>query len=192
MDGAWSYIGDVAVHRYNCGYCDSIVASAKGDIFQSQEREDYVAYIHICPQCQKPTFFGPNEEVYPEPRYGKPVDGLPERFRELYSEARICASASAYTATVLACKKLLVHIATDVGASKEFNFLQYIEYLERNHYIPPNGSDWVDHVREKGNETYYEIVIMTKQDAEQLLTFVEMLLRFIYEFPSKRLPIEDI
>ena len=38
--------------------------------------------------------------------------------------------------------------------------------------------------RKKGNEATHEIAIMNQPDAKELLSFVEMLLRFIYEFPS--------
>jgi hypothetical protein len=43
----------------------------------------------------------------------------------------------------------------------------------------------VDHIRKKGNEANHEIALMTRVDAEELLSFSEMLLKFIYEFPSR-------
>jgi hypothetical protein len=52
-------------------------------------------------------------------------------------------------------------------------------------YVPPNGKEWVDHIREKGNEATHEIQMMTREDAEDLITFLEMLLKFMYEFPAK-------
>lgn len=42
----------------------------------------------------------------------------------------------------------------------------------------------MDHIRKKGNEATHEIALMTDNDARELLGFVEMLLRFIYEFPK--------
>lgn len=52
-------------------------------------------------------------------------------------------------------------------------------------YVPPNGKEWVDHIREKGNEATHEIQMMTREDAQDLITFLEMLLKFMYEFPVK-------
>ncbi len=52
-------------------------------------------------------------------------------------------------------------------------------------YVPPNGRGWVDHIRKKGNEANHEIRLMTKIDAEELVSFAEMLLKFIYEFPER-------
>ena len=37
----------------------------------------------------------------------------------------------------------------------------------------------------KGNEATHEITVMNQQDAEELVAFTEMLLKFIYEFPSR-------
>jgi hypothetical protein len=60
-----------------------------------------------------------------------------------------------------------------------------VNYLSDNGFVPPDGKDWVDHIRTKGNEATHEIKIMSKEDAEELLSFAEMLLKFIFEFPAK-------
>jgi hypothetical protein len=52
-------------------------------------------------------------------------------------------------------------------------------------YVPPDGKGWVDHIRKKGNEATHEIALMTAADAEELISFVEMLLKFVYEFPAR-------
>jgi len=77
-----------------------------------------------------------------------------------------------------------MNIAVELGAQEGLPFIEYVKYLSDNGYVPPNGKHWVDHVRRKGNEAAHEISLMTANDARELLTFVEMLLRFIYEFPS--------
>jgi hypothetical protein len=81
-----------------------------------------------------------------------------------------------------------MHIAVDKGADEGKRFIEYIEYLSDNNYVPPNGKAWVDHIRKKGNEANHEIKIMSKGDALNLITFIEMLLKFIYEFPSRITP----
>lgn len=77
-----------------------------------------------------------------------------------------------------------MHIAVAKGAKDGLKFIEYVEYLSAQNYIPPDAKDWVDHIREKGNEANHEITIMTKQDAEDLIAFSEMLLKLIYEFPA--------
>ena len=78
-----------------------------------------------------------------------------------------------------------MNIAVAKGAKEGLKFIEYVEFLSSKNYVPPDGKEWVDHIREKGNEATHEIIIMKKQDAEDLITFIEMLLKFIYEFPEK-------
>jgi hypothetical protein len=112
-----------------------------------------------------------------------PVDKLPADHQALYEEARSCTSSGCYTAAVLILRKMLMNIAVAQGAKAGGSFVSYVEYLASKHFIPPNGEHWVDHIRKKGNEATHEIVLMSQSDAKELVTFVEMLLRFIYEFP---------
>jgi hypothetical protein len=80
---------------------------------------------------------------------------------------------------------MLMNIAVDQGAADGLKFIEYVEFLASNGFIPPNGKTWVDHIRKKGNEATHEIALMAQADAEELVSFVEMLLKFIYEFPSR-------
>lgn len=78
-----------------------------------------------------------------------------------------------------------MNIAVAQGAEEGKSFISYVDYLASQGYVPPNGRGWVDHIRKKGNEANHEIVLMKKEDAEELILFTEMLLKFIYEFPMK-------
>jgi hypothetical protein len=117
--------------------------------------------------------------------YGSDVEHLPAGIKELYAEARNCFSVGSFTSAVLACRKLLMHIGVAQGAQENQRFIAYVEYLANNGFVPPHGRDWVDHIRTKGNEANHEIALMTREDAQELISFVEMLLKFIYEFPSR-------
>jgi hypothetical protein len=117
--------------------------------------------------------------------YGNSVAHLPSDVSSLFNEARSCTAASCYTAAVLICRKLLMNIAVAQGAKAGGTFLSYVEYLADSGYVPPNGKAWVDHIRKKGNEATHEIVLMTQDDAHDLISFAEMLLKFIYEFPNR-------
>lgn len=77
-----------------------------------------------------------------------------------------------------------MNIAVALSAKEGLKFIEYVEFLSGKGYIPPNGKHWVDHIRVKGNEATHEIALMTLPEASDLLTFTEMLLRFIYEFPT--------
>jgi len=117
--------------------------------------------------------------------FGNPVSDIPEKgVADLYDEARRATGADAYTAAVLSCRKLLMHIAVAKGAPVGQTFAAYVDWLAANHHISPDSKDWVDHIRTKGNEANHEISIVTSDDAKGLLAFCEMLLKTIFEFPA--------
>lgn len=167
---------------YKCGYCGSSIASQKGWTAQGNR-----AHIYVCHICNRPTFFDGTEggKQFPGVVFGNPVNDIPdETVSDLYNEARSCTGAVAYTAAVLCCRKLLMHIAVSKDAEKGKSFAYYVDFLADNHYVPPGAKGWVDHIRKIGNEANHEIVIMPKEEAEELLSFCEMLLKIIYEFPA--------
>ena len=51
-------------------------------------------------------------------------------------------------------------------------------------FVHEGGKNWGDRIKTKGSEAPHEITIKGKKDAEELIDFIEMLLRFIYEFPA--------
>ncbi len=146
--------------------------------------EDAWTYIAICHNCNRPTYFYPGGQV-PGPLIGATVKGVPGDVGKLYDEARKSYGVSAFTASIMASRKIIMHIAVSRGAEEGLSFQKYVEYLDAKHFIPPDGKEWVDHIRTKGNEANHEIVIMKQSDAEDLIIFIEGLLKFIYEFPSR-------
>jgi hypothetical protein len=78
-----------------------------------------------------------------------------------------------------------MHIAVERGAPTGKDFVSYVKFLVDNHYAPPGSEPWVDKIRSSGNEANHEIDIKTRDEAEELVSFVEMLLKFIYEFPAR-------
>jgi len=180
----WGSIGSIIARSYSCGYCCRTVASDRGWQTDNSQPQPHRAYIYICPSCSQPTYLYGDEQV-PGVLFGDSVSYLPNNVDALYQEARKCVAACSYTASVLTCRKLLMNIAVEQGADEGKTFLHYVEHLASKGYVPPNGRGWVDHIRKKGNEATHEIVLMSKPDAEELILFVEMLLKFIYEFPSR-------
>jgi hypothetical protein len=125
---------------------------------------------------------------YPGAPFGEGVASVPKEVSGLYDEARSCMTVNSYTSAVLTCRKILMHIAVEKGAPVGKTFQEYVEYLSQKGYVPPDGKGWVDHIRVKGNEANHEIKMMAEVDAADLITFAEMLLKFIYEFPAKVKP----
>lgn len=182
MDIRWSGVHEVTSRNFQCGHCGNIVASNRGYI--AHDRLDgLAACIYVCPHCAKPTFLhGGNP--YPAVAPGNEVHHVPDDVYALYKEARNCVAASAYTASVLICRKLLMNLAVSRGADENLKFIEYVDYLADKGFVPPNGRGWVDHIRKRGNEATHEIVLMDRDSAAELISFAEMLLKFIYEFPA--------
>lgn len=185
----WQNVSGLKSRSYTCGYCGASVASEKGwygsTVVNGVSRA--VAYMYICHQCTRPTLFDDfdTETQSPGVVFGEPVSDIPDADTErLYNEARACTGSGSYTAAVLCCRKLLMHVAVSLGASPGDPFINYVQYLADNHYVPPGAKGWIDHIRKKGNEANHEISLMQQSDAEELLAFVQMLLKVIYEFPA--------
>lgn len=166
---------------YDCAFCTHRVGPSQGFATRTSPQH----FIYICSYCGGPTYFDGAGKQFPGAPVGNAVASVPENVSALYGEARYCMTVSAYTSAVLTCRKLLMHIAVEKGAKEGKSFMEYVEYLAQKGYVPPDGNGWVDYIRQKGNEANHEIKIMSVDDARDLITFSEMLLKFIYEFPAK-------
>jgi hypothetical protein len=179
----WNNFSQVGRKTYLCGYCGDKVGPDRA--YFGSTPGGRTVFIYICPSCTQPTFIDVDGNVTPAPRLGRDVKGITDAGVEtLYNEARDCTAVGAYTASVLLCRKILMNLAVQHGAKEGESFLDYVDYLEKTGYVPPNGKEWVDLIRKKGNEATHEIALMTQADAAQILHFSEMLLRFVYEFPA--------
>lgn len=182
----WSKLQDLPNSSFVCGYCNTTVSSARGYKLgaHGDGSGSQLGAVYICPNCGGAVFVAPGGNRYPSPALGNPVLHVPTELNALYEEARRASSQNCFTGAVLLCRKMLMNIAVHQGAAEGLKFIEYVDYLASKGFVPPNGRHWVDHIRKKGNEATHEIAIMNQQDAKELLSFVEMLLRFIYEFPS--------
>ena len=132
-----------------------------------------------------PTLFYRNEQ-HPGPLLGRNIENLPSGVAEIYRELKDTNKNSSFTAVSLLGRKLIMHLAVNVAGAKEGEkFVQYVEYLKKSGYIPPNGDKVLKYIKDLGNEKNHEIKIGTKEEAEKVIKFIEALLIFMYEFPSE-------
>jgi hypothetical protein len=182
----WRTLQDLPNESFVCGFCNTKVSSIKGYklAHNSDASGHQIGGLYVCPNCGGPSFFSPGGSRYPTPALGNPVQHVPPDLYALYEEARRSSSQNCFTGAVLLCRKMLMNIAVQQGEAEGLKFIEYVNYIADKGFVPPNGKHWVDHIRKKGNEATHEIAIMGEQDAKDLISFIEMLLRFIYEFPS--------
>ena len=182
----WEHYSDIGPKSYICGYCGQITGVSYG-YFTDQRSH----FIYFCGGCKRPSFFEYGELQTPGFIPGNEVSHLPKEIESLYNEARYCIQVNSYTACVLICRKILMHISVEKGAEPNQSFISYVEYLAGKGFVTPDSKAWVDYIRTKSNEANHEIVLMTSDDALQLLSFVEMLLKLIFEFPARIMPTSD-
>lgn len=182
----WVSHQNIVARKFDCGHCAHRVSSSLGYLVRDIGNGTYYGQsaIYICTECRIPTFFDFYGKQFPGNVTKEKLKNIPLELERLLNEARISASLGAYTASVFCCRKMLMNIAVQEGDAPGKNFVTYVEYLSTAGFVPPNGKTWVDYIRTKGNEANHEIHLMEEEDATTLLTFVELLLKFIYEFPA--------
>lgn len=113
--------------------------------------------------------------------------GLPEEESDLWGEIRECLGVGAYTASVMLCRKLLMHVAVTNGLpSKDAkdhapSFALCVNHLVSEGVITKRMQPWIDRIREVGNEANHEIVPVREDAALDVATFTQKLLELAYE-----------
>ena len=179
----WQNVQSLPPDSYRCGYCSYDVASAHG-----LAARDGLAVVRICPQCNGPTFFSHDGRQWPGPKLGANMSKLPTDVGAIYEEARSSVTVNAFTATVLLCRKLLMHVAVEKGAPKDKAFLEYVNWLIQERYAPKGAENWLDYIRRRSNEANHQISIMEATDAKALILLTEQLLRNVYELADSAPP----
>lgn len=175
----WAQSIQLTPRRYNCGHCGNSELSDRG--FPTQDQK---IGVWLCPECTFPSFLAYDDQC-PGPTAGKLIAHLPPEIDNLYEEARDCLTVSAFTGTVLLCRKLLMNVAVSQGAVVNLSFQAYVDYLLNAHLVPSNARQWLDSIRKKGNDATHEIPQTNREDAVTILEFTDMLLRLTYELPQR-------
>lgn len=186
MRGYWQDIKRIPARRFTCGYCNSLVGSDRAYVALGDPSGGgaLIVGVFICPNCNRPTFFEEESQI-PGVPFGAPVPHVKPGVDALYSEARRVTATGAYTLAVMGCRKILMNVAVDKGAAEGLKYEQYVDYLAAQNYVPADGKDWVDRIRKIGNVANHEIPAITRDQAEEIVSFTEMLLRFVYELPGR-------
>ena len=133
----------------------------------------------LCPSCDLGSVIV-RDTAYPQTLVGSPIDGLSDELSQTYDEARRSFSSKSYTACELVCRKILMHVAVNKGAKEGQTFEQYIKYLQEKQYITPHSKDWVDLIREHGNQAAHRIDTPSEERAASTLLFTTHLLKLVY------------
>jgi len=145
--------------------------------------------VVICSNCRQPTYFeferGASCVQIPGALPCRRIEHLPEDIDELYKQARVCHANGAYTAVVLLARKLLMHIAINLGARPGQNFVSYVEHLADKNVAPGELKALLSEIRKQGNQSNHQITVEDRASAIRLLKFLEGVLVFAYEYPKE-------
>ena len=188
----WVLKDSIQEKNFQCGYCGRLVNSSKGiaAIINNGPFNSSISNfigVYICPNCNRPTFIDNyfNQTQVPLPKRDNNLKNIPLEISKVYQEALNAYSVRAFTGTTLLCRKLLMHIAVDLGAKENESFSEYVKFLDEQHYVSPRSHNWVDEIRKIGNKANHKLDMNTKEEAEKDLIFCEMILKSNYEYPNE-------
>ena len=170
------------VVQMRCGHCGEGVA---GRVLTSAGIRDSAGLRTVlwlqCPLCQDGSVLASSGVLYPSAPAGGAVPNLPADVDSAWREARTAHAVAAYTAAEIMCRKILMHIAVDVGASAPGkNFVQYVADLDAGGYIPRGLQPIIDQVRQRGNVANHELPASQEDESVMTIRITEHLLRGVY------------
>lgn len=172
--------------KFRCGFSDTNVLSMAGYRLgrNNNGTGDQIRAAYLCLNCGCPSFFPPETLQFSPPALSNRFGRVPHALWALYEEAVRWTREHCYTAAVLLCRKMLISIAVERGACEGLNIIEYICYLSDKGYVPPKGRRWVDHIKNNVDEAKHNIPLIGRVDARDTVSFLGMLLRFIYGTPK--------
>lgn len=146
---------------------------------------DHVYAILVCRACEE--YFVAEREAYADewlavhPIQHKAVpEDIPEPIKSEFEEATLCLAVKAYRACVSMCQIALEHIWQEQHVSG-------LAQLEEKGIIRSGLYNRANEIRLWGNLEKHQLIIdqVTKEDADHLLGYLEMLLTEVYIEPRR-------
>ena len=157
-----------------------------------------------CDRCDEPilaiykwtrAYAGDTPTLEPTPIKTYPPEGIscthksiPQGITEDYKEALTCFNSGAWKATVVLCRRALQSSVVEKGADVKEYLVNQIDDLAHEEIITKDMQGWAHTVRHFGNDGAhpYDRGLLTKvrkEDAEDMLKFMESYLKYVYEMP---------
>lgn len=183
LNGAWNQLQALKSMKFRCGHCGSKISSDRG--YYAAQNSVQTGRAYWCHECNRLSVFDNDIRQVPAPTMGRAIKKLPEDVNTLYEELRKASSEGAYSLVVLGGRKLLMHIAVSLGADENLKFVEYVKYLEKQHYTPPKSKSWVKEIKDMGNESNHELILSTEDAAAKIIMFLDLLMTFNYEYADE-------
>ena len=111
---------------------------------------------------------------------------IPEEIQKTLIEAKITFSAQCYRASAVMSRRTLEAITVDKGGSQGI-LAKRINNLVSNGVLDKNLGDWATEIRLIGNTgAHFDPINDVKQeDANQIILFIEELIKYVYIMPAE-------
>lgn len=172
----------------HCGNQYALVVAAQVD-GNFEQRPDLTAWYR-CVSCQS-GYVREAGVVYPAGRPLRTPLGIPFDEVQVWEETRDCLGVGANTAAVMLCRKLLLHIAVTHGLAPENakgfapGFAECVEHLRAQELVTTRMMNWVERIRDVGNDANHNLAKITSTQALDVATFTEQLLVLTYELDAR-------
>ncbi|MCZ4563558.1 DUF4145 domain-containing protein [Rhodococcus sp. IEGM 1401] len=177
-----------AFGMFECSFC---AASTQMFVVRMVEQgwgAPGVAWLR-CMSCRRGAVLNDRYGLAPSTMPLDVPQGLDADTEATWNEVRSCLSARAFTASVMMCRKLLMHMAVTEGLPEKDdkdrapNFFQCIDHLQSEGVITKRNRKWVDRIKDIGNEANHDLASIDKEQATTVATFTRQLLHEVYELP---------
>lgn len=150
-------------------------------------------FVSLCTKCTSPflvkrSLFGipgefetiTQESVLFPVESRLPLGKVPDPVKRAYEQAHRSYSASLYEPSALMCRRCLEALCKSLDA-KGKNLQDKLDSLNASGYVDSRLTEWAHGVRLLGNEAAHDTdVIVTKDDAKDVLDFTEALLLYVF------------
>ncbi len=121
---------------------------------------------------------------YPAPDIERAPEFTPEQAAHDFEEAASCLRTGNYKAASIMARASLEAAVKSLEA-KGNNLKEKINDLAARHIITPDLADWAHEIRTIGNNAAHDGTPHTKQDAEDIIDFAEMLYIYLFTLPGR-------
>ena len=153
------------------------------------------AYGHsicTCDKCRNLVLFifgkgGEVEDYYPK-RIPQTDESIPTEVADDYIESIKCLDVGAFKASVVMSRRAIQSSALKLGIKKG-KLRDQVDELHAKKLIPNSVKEWAHEIRLTGNIGAHPdedlLQDVTKEDAEELVRFVEEYMNYVYVMPAR-------
>jgi Domain of unknown function (DUF4145) len=109
---------------------------------------------------------------------------VPQGIRHEFAEAQRCMQGKNYTAGAMMARRVIEMITKDQD-HRNRNLIGALKSMRDVGVIDARLYDWADAVRQVGNEGAHSTAPVSREDAEEVLLFVEALVDYLYVFRKR-------